>query len=127
MAGLHDYPGLLDDIVRGNTIDFEIRLSDENGVIDITGSKFYLTFKTEVDPDLASTLEIIIDPDSIVAPLSDPTNGIAIGRITDSQTLGSFTPGFYYYSIRYITVDGHTYVIDMGKVKILECVSDRVE
>jgi len=119
MAGINGYSGFLSDIVQGNTKDFRISVKLANTPVDITGGKFYLTLATDKNSSTEPTLEIEI------IELSDPTNGIAVGTISDTQTTALNT-GSYYYSLRYITVAGKAYVMDMGKIKVRPGISARV-
>ena len=120
MAGINNYPGFLSDFVRGTTKDFTIRISKNGEPVDITGSKFVLTISTQQKPDNVPDLEIVIDPPT------HPTEGSTTGRVTDSQTF-ALSAGTYYYSIRYVNSLGHAYVIDMGKIRVYEAVSNIIE
>ena len=127
MAGLNGFPGFIKDIVHGTTRDFVIEitrdLKDTNGnvigeePVDLTGSKFVVTFDYDKNITTSPVLEIIIDPPS------DPLNGKTIGKITSDQTATLETKSIY-YSIRWITASGDTYPIDMGKIKILPAISN---
>jgi len=121
MAGLYGKPGYLWDIIRGVTIDFPITIKnkDTGDPIDLTGSKFYVTLSTKISPEDDPALEIIIDPPT------HPLLGKTIVKITDTQTY-ALVKGTYYYSIRYVNSNGDTYVIDLGRIKVLDGVSGRI-
>ncbi len=118
MSGLYNYPGFLGDIIRGDTLDFMITMKDSAGdPLDISGSKFYLTFDTALDPDGTPFLQITIDP-------TDPTEGKTTGEVTDDQTF-SMQPGTWFYSIRFINALGAAYVLDIGRIKVRDGVSGK--
>jgi hypothetical protein len=120
MAGINGYKGVLQDFVRGTTVITGIKVQDENqNAIDITGSKFYLTFSTVNNSSIPPLFEIAVDP-----PTS-PINGKTDIKITDTQTL-ELTPGNYFYSIRYVNSIGEPSVFDMGRVKVYDCISQRI-
>lgn len=120
MAGINGFPGFINDFVRGTTKDFKITMSQDGVPIDITGCKFYITIAVDLDPETIPDLEITIDPPT------DPLNGATTGTITDTQTY-ALTAQTYVYSVRFINIAGAAYVIDMGKLKVLEAVSSRIE
>jgi hypothetical protein len=119
MAGINNYPGFLSDIVQGDTKDFRIAITLEGVAVDITGSTFYLTL--DVDKVIATAPELEVT----ITSLSDPTNGITTGTITDTET-AALTAGTMYYSLRYVTAAGKTYVLDMGEITVLPGVSSRI-
>jgi len=128
MAGLDGFPGFIQDIVQGTTRDFVIEITrdvlDVGGnvigeePVDITGSKFYITFDYARDIAVTPALEIIIDPPS------DPLLGKAVGKVSDDES-ALLNVGNIYYSVRWVTASGDTYPIDIAKIKILAGVSDR--
>lgn len=121
MAGINNYVGVLKDIVRGNTIRFLIKVRNDDGsIVDITGGKVYLTLSSKLDPTFTPELEILIDPPT------NPIYGETEIVVTDTQTF-NLTKGSYYYSIRYINDIGETKILDMGRIKVLEAVSGRIE
>jgi hypothetical protein len=120
MAGINGYPGFIGDFVRGTTKDFVITVSRDGVPVDITGSKFYISFAYDVNPNTPPELVIIIDPPT------HPTEGKTIGQITDTETW-SLNAGTVYYSVRYIDPTGQAYVIDMAKIKVNEAVSDQID
>jgi hypothetical protein len=120
MAGINGYPGFISDFVRGTTKDFIISISRDGQPVDITGSKFYITFAYDQDPATAPALEIVIDPPT------NPTEGKTLGEITDTDTW-SLNAGSVYYSVRYINASGAAYVIDMAKIKVNEAISDQLD
>lgn len=120
MAGINGFPGFISDFVRGTTRDFHISVKKDGEAVDITGCKFYITFSEACLPVETPQLEIIIDPPS------SPLTGETIGVIADDQTL-TFKAQTYYYSVRFINASGSAYVVDMGKIKVKEAISERVE
>ena len=124
MAGLEGYPGFLSDITQGSTRDFIIKLSRklDNDIIepiDLTGSKFYITFDKDRNVGTSPVLEI-----SILIP-TDPENGLTTGKITASQSM-NLEIGGYFYSVRWINTLGDPYVIDLGIININPGVSDKL-
>ncbi len=119
MAGIENYPGFISDFVRGTTKDFVITITRDGQPVDLTGSKFYISFAYDMDPDTAPELVITIDPPT------DPVNGRTVGKITGQQTW-SLRDGVVYYSVRWITAAGDPYVIDMGKIKVGVPISDQL-
>lgn len=113
--GLNGFSGFLSDFVRGTTIDFQIVMSQDGSPIELTGAKFYITFAQDLDTTTAPDLSITI------STFSAPATGVATGQITDTQTL-ALAAGVYYYSVRYVTSGGATYVIDFGTVEVFDCV-----
>lgn len=120
MAGINGFPGFITNFVRGTTRDFYISISKDGAPTDITGCKFYLTISDNVNPNTDPVLEIIIDP-----PTS-PLTGETVGVITDEQTF-ALSAQTYYYSLRFVNDSDAAYVIDMGKIKVLEAISNRLE
>lgn len=135
MAGINGYPGFITDFPRGHTKKFVIEMTrdvqdpedpdNEDATIeepiDLTGCKFYVTFDEDLDTDTAPLIEVEIDPPT------DPLNGRTTGVITDTQSFGLEGGNKLYYSVRFINMDGETFVIDMGRIKILNAVSHRIE
>lgn len=119
MAGINGFPGFITDIVRGSTRDFHIAMTKNDVPVDITGSQFYVTFREVIDPIAEPTLEILIDPPTA------PLDGETVGVITDEQTY-ALPVCTLYYSVKFINSDGAAYVIDMGKIKVLEAISSRL-
>lgn len=120
MSGINNYTGFLSDIVQGDTRDFRIEVTLSGSAVDITGSTFYLTFDTDKDISTTPELEIII------TDLSDPVNGITVGTVSDEQT-AALPVGVLYYSLRYVTNAGKTYILDMGKIRCKPGISSRIE
>ncbi len=128
MAGLDGFPGFIKDIVQGTTRDFVIEITrdifdvDGNVIgeepVDLTGSKFYVTFDYDREVGTTPALEILLDPPS------DPLEGRAVGKVSDDQSM-VLSIGNIFYSVRWITAGGDTYPIDLAKIKILAGVSDR--
>ena len=119
MAGLNGYPGFISDILRGDTKDFVIEISRNGAAVDISGAKFVIVFKAEFDPEAPAIMTKTIDPPT------DPTNGKTDGELTDTETL-ALSPGQLYYTVRYINPAGKAYVIDMGKIEVLQCLDKTI-
>jgi len=119
MAGLFSYPGFLGDIVRGDTRDFMIAITQDGSEVDITGGKFYVTIAADLDPDTTPELEILIDPPT------DPTHGKTSGTISDTETY-ALEASVYFYSVRFINAAGAAYVLDIGQINIYDGVSSRI-
>ena len=120
MAGINGFAGFISDFIRGTTRDFSIKLSRDGVPIDITDCKFYITFSRDITHLTEPELEIVIDSPT------DPINGSTVGKITDDETW-LFSVGFLFYSVRFVNAIGDTYVIDMGKIKVIEAISNRKE
>lgn len=118
MAGIYDFPGFLSDFVRGTTKDFVIRMKLEDVPMDITGSKFYISFGYDINAQTPPEFVVTIDPPS------DPVNGETSGKITSAQT-ASLKVGHVYYSVRWVNALGDPYVIDMGKIEVQASISDQ--
>ena len=81
-------------VVRATDQSFTTTFLDADGnVIDLTGSTVFFTVKTRVQDTDA---EALITKD--VTSHSDPTNGITIITLTDTQT--NIAPGNYVYDIK---------------------------
>lgn len=119
MAGINNFVGFIQNFTRGTTKDFIIKISQNGEPVDITGSKFYVSFAYDQDPDTAPEFVIEIDPPT------DPLNGGTSGKITAEQT-ASLKVGPVYYSVRWINSMGDPYIIDMGKINIMQSVSDQM-
>ncbi len=128
MAGIDGFPGFIKDIVQGSTRDFVIEMAREikdaegnvtgEEPVDLTDSKFFVTFAYDRDPATAPALEITIDPPT------DPLDGKTLGAVEDEQS-ATLNVGRIYYSVRWVNDAGRAYVIDMAKIKILAAISSR--
>ncbi len=110
MAGLYDYPGILKDIPQGTTVPLEFTFTDDELTpIDITDYSLQILLAAQLgdEPDLVINL-----------PVGNAGTGVFVGEISDEQTAELLT-GTYFYTIKYTKPDGRTYIIDMGKIKVL--------
>lgn len=120
MSGIDGFPGFLRDFTRGTTKDFTIRITKDGAAVDITGAKFIVAFVEELKEEQTPALR------KEITSLTDPGNGETTGEITDTESL-ALTAGKWYYTVRYITSAGKTYVIDKGKIKLYEALIEDVE
>lgn len=86
-------------IVRGDDVSFTTTFTDADGsAIDITGYTVFFTVKEAkrvVDDDTSDSAAIITKD---VTSHSDPTAGVTIISLTDTQT--NVTPGEYVYDLQ---------------------------
>lgn len=84
------------DIIRGDDLSIDFTYQDSDGnAIDLTGATVYLTIKSDIDDDATDT-EAVITKD--VSSHTDPTNGITVIALTDSDT--DVATGFYVADIQ---------------------------
>ena len=82
---------------RGDTKDIQIRLSDSNGVIDVTGYTAIMTISSVKEPTDSSTVIF----QTTGAPYQSPTGGIL--RFDFSQfpfQSPEIVPGSYFYDVQ---------------------------
>ena len=101
-------------VVSATDQSFTTTFKDEDGVvIDITGSTVFFTVKARLQ-DIDD--EALITKD--VTSHSDPTNGITIITLTDTQT--DIAPGNYFYDIKIKDSGGLISQTNSADFKILD-------
>lgn len=103
------------NVVRGNTYPVTVTIKDDGVAHDITGYALYVSFHStltcEDTPDVQADI-----------PITDAAGGIFSGFVTDDDTY-NLNAGNTYVSIKYIDDDGHTFIFDMAKIKVVNCVN----
>ena len=106
-------------VVRATDQSFTTTFLDEDGVaINLTGSTVFFTVKAKLQDTDA---EALITQD--VTSHSDPTNGITIITLTDTQT--DIAPGNYFYDIKLKDSGGLIKQVTSADFKILDRVTIR--
>ncbi len=118
MTALYGYPGLITQIVRGDTIPLRYDLVDtDRAAIDVTGGQVVLMLSTN-QPGAGTDLEVVLSP-------ATPAEGLFTGAITDTETF-ALIKGKYYYSIQYIDSAGQAFLMDIGYISIYDGINPRI-
>lgn len=95
----------------GDTLPFEFTLGNADGsYLDVTDWTIEIAISKELDS--ASGLKVTI-------PLTDVTNGIFKGNISNTET-GALTPGINYAIAKFITNTSEEYIIDMCLLEVYQ-------
>ena len=111
--------GVADIVVyRGDEFSMQLEFKDENGVvIDITNWTIFFTVKKKLDdPDSAAKISVTIAP-------SDPTNGIALVTVPNTET--DNLSGVYYYDFQFKKADGTIQTLVNGGITFEKDVTRR--
>lgn len=117
--GIDGYSGAyLRDITRGETVLFSLIFEDydTDDPIDVSDCKMYVAYNTDKTCS-NPLLETIILP-------QDALGGIMAGSVPDDDTFG-LPVGKMYGSIRFITPNGETHIIDKARLKVHQCINPR--
>ncbi len=115
MTAIHGFSGSFPDFVRGTTKPVKMNLKDT----DVTGYMGYFSMSLKLN---CATPDLEIE----MPPTATPADGDLISKITDTQSY-ALPAGTYFYSFRFIDPDGATTVVDMGKIKLHQCINPRIE
>lgn len=108
MAGISNF-------YRGDTLKYNIILKDKDGIpVDLTGSTFWLTMKS--DPTMDDTSAEI---QKSVSTHIDAVNGKTAIVIPSTETDVLEPASTLYYDIQWVTSSGEVTTIISGKVKVL--------
>jgi hypothetical protein len=108
----------LSPLIRGDDWTIKLEIQSDGVPLDISGYKFYLTLKANIDD---------ADPGALQVSVVTPTNaesvlGISYIIATDVETSGLDALS-YHYDIQQIDTSGHVQTLQLGKVKVIKDVT----
>lgn len=122
-----DFPVLVANLIETFNFDLEmfygtktkivVEIQNKNDVLcDLTGGKVYFTIKENyTDADSAAIFSSDLDPSTYYSG--------AVELMLDSDD--TELVGSYFYDIKYVDVNGNTYVLYFGKIKFIDSVTKR--
>lgn len=106
-------------VVRGNTVPATFILTDEGTPIDITDYELYLSFSLALECADGTPPEL----ESLI-PVADAVNGVFSGFVADDDTF-ELAMGTIFVSVKYIDADGQTFITDMARYNVVNCINPK--